>query len=261
MLILGLAFGLRKKEMLRIKPWRADKGHTLDIDGSVAKNGRFRSIPIELGPFGVAQRWALDEAKKVCARSETLGWPKLSYKQSENRYYHLMSKLGMTKFDAGVTGHGTRAEFAENLLLLNTLMPPTLGGSVDQLTKQERKDILTSTQQKMGHNELHAAAAYFGTFRNFKHVDGLGGRIGTVLLVDALKDMFALVYANPAPIKLQDGSYKIRTQEERLNTAITVVVEQPGETDQKFSLNEFVDQWPSMSEKVHRQLVIVGFGQ
>lgn len=261
MLILGIAFGLRKKEMLRIKPWKADKGHTLDIDGSVAKNGRFRSIPLEAGEFGVAQRWALDAAKAVCGKLETLGWPGLTYKQSENRYYHYMTKLQLTKFDAGITGHGARAEYAENMLLLKGLMPPTLGGAVDQLTKHERQEIITSTQQKMGHNDPHAASAYFGTFRNFKHVDGLGGRIGTVLVIDVDKDIFALVYANPAPVKLQDGSYKIKTEEERQNTAITVVVERPSEADQKLSLNEFAEQWPSMSEKVHRQLVIVGFGQ
>ena len=50
MLTLGIAFGLRKKEMLRIKPWRADKGTSLEIDGSVAKNGRYRNM-LETGGY------------------------------------------------------------------------------------------------------------------------------------------------------------------------------------------------------------------
>ncbi|CAM3606024.1 phage integrase N-terminal domain-containing protein [Polaromonas hydrogenivorans] len=109
MLMLGVAFGLRKKEMLRIKLWMSDKGTSLDIDGSVAKNGRFRSIPIESGEFaefGLMQRRALDEVKKLCNKYHTLGWPGLTFKQSENRYYHYMRRLGLTKFDEGVTGTG-----------------------------------------------------------------------------------------------------------------------------------------------------------
>ena len=97
MLLLGVAFGLRKKEMLKIKPWKADKGSHLEIDGSVAKNGKFRSIRLEgiegglqgtnseQDDLGRAQRWALDEAKKLCKKNETLGWPELSLKQSVNK--------------------------------------------------------------------------------------------------------------------------------------------------------------------------------
>ena len=44
MLLLGIAFGLRKKEMLRIKLWKSDKGKTLDIDGSVAKMDDFAAL-------------------------------------------------------------------------------------------------------------------------------------------------------------------------------------------------------------------------
>ena len=261
MLLLGIAFGLRKKEMLRIKLWKSDKGNTLDIDGSVAKNGRFRSIGLEAGAFGAAQRWALDEAKKVCGKSETLGWPGLSIKQAENRYYHFNKKLGLTKFDCGATGHGVRAEYAENLLLLRGLMPPTLGGSVAQMSKVERDDILLDTQNKMGHGDLHTASAYFGSFRNYRHVDGLGGRIGTVILVDSEKDIFALLYANPAPSQMQDGSYKIKTTDERNNTQVTVVVEAEGMDNQQMSVLEFTQKWESLTIKVHRQLVLVGLGE
>lgn len=261
MLLLGVAFGLRKKEMLRIKLWRADKGHCLDIDGSVAKNGRFRSIPLEEGPFGVAQRWVLDEAKKVCGKYEPMGWPGLTIKQAENRYYHRMKRLGITRFDAGVTGHGLRAEYAENLLLLRGLMPPTLGGAIDQMSKVDRDPIIIDSQRKLGHNIPDKAAAYFGTFRNQRHVDGIGGRIGSVILVDSDNDIFAMVYANPAPIQLADKTYKIKTTEERNNTAVTVVVEQQGAENKNFSLVEFVENWPALSEKVRRQLVLVGLGE
>lgn len=80
MLLLAVAFGLRKKEQLKIKPWQADKGHCLEIDGSVAKNGKYRSIPMEHGTpekdaFGRAQRWALDVAKKLCKKTRRWAGP------------------------------------------------------------------------------------------------------------------------------------------------------------------------------------------
>lgn len=263
MLLLGVAFGLRKKEMLRIKPWQADQGHCLHIDGSVAKNGRFRSIPLEPGEFGQAQRWALDEAKRVCSKAklQPLGWPGLTYKQSENRYYHYMKKLGLTKFDEGVTGHGARAEYAENLLILSGIKPPTLGGTADQLPKSELQAALLSTQQKMGHNNLHAATAYFGSFRRGHHADGLGGRIGPVFIVDGQNDIFAMIYANPMPVKRADGTYKIRTAQERSAISITVVVEQQGHADKKVPVDQFIEQWPGLVDKVYGQLLLVGLGE
>ena len=119
MLRLILAFGLRKKEVLRIKLWSADKGRSLDIEGPVAKNGKFRSEPIdETTEYGKFQRWCLDQAKKMCGKYKEFGWPGLEYKQSENRYYHFMKCIGATKADIGVVGHGLRAEFFENQAML-----------------------------------------------------------------------------------------------------------------------------------------------
>ena len=259
MLLLGIAFGLRKKEMLRIKPWKSDKGVSLDIDGSVAKNGRFRSIPLQDGDFGVSQRWALDVAKRLCKRAETLGWPGLSIKQAENRYYHFLKRLGLTKLDAGVTGHGLRAEFAENLLLLRGLVPPSLGGAKAQMSKVERDAILLEASNALGHGRPQVLSAYAGTFRNIVRSDGLGGRVGPVLIVDSDADSFALLYANPAPVKLASGSYLVRTAAERTETVFTAVVEVPGQADEKVSVEIFVTRYPHLAERVRKQLGLVGF--
>jgi AntA/AntB antirepressor/Phage integrase, N-terminal len=103
MMLLGVAFGLRKKELLRIKPWKADKGVSLDIDGSVAKNGRFRSIALEDGRCGQAQRMALNHAKSICRKYDTLGWVGKTFKQNENRYYYFMKRIFIhTNFPDGI---------------------------------------------------------------------------------------------------------------------------------------------------------------
>ena len=272
MLLLSVAFGLRKKEQLRIKPWKADKGSHLEIDGSVAKNGKFRSIRLEgiegghqgatseQNDFGRAQRWALDEAKKLCKKNETLGWPELSFKQSENRYYHFMKVLGLTKFDAGVTGHGLRAEYAENMLVLRGLMPPTLGGTAEQLTREVRDTIMQDVQNTLGHNDRHVAGAYWGSFRrdpSFKH---LGARIGAVLLVDQASDTFAMLYCSPSPSQLEDGTFKVMTASQRKMTQVTAVVEKAGCENEMVDVDEFVLRYPALAGKVQSQLIAVGLG-
>lgn len=254
MILMGLAFGFRKKENLRIKPWKADAGNELRVDGSVAKNGRFRSIPIDTTTaYGQFQRWVLDEVKSLCKKNETLGWPGLTYKGSENRYYYFMRKLGITKADAGVSGHGLRAEFAENLALWRGLLPPSLGGSIDQMEKAERKAITNEVSKQLGHDFEHTIGAYFSTFRPVVHASGIGSRIGPILVVDYSIDMFATLYANPAPVKGAKG-YRLLTASELQQTTITAIVEVPGQEDQKIDIARFIELHGELSQRVLKVL-------
>ena len=258
MMLLGVAFGLRKKELLRLKPWRADKGGSLDIDGSVAKNGRFRSITLEAGRCGQAQRVALDHAKSVCRKYDTLGWTGKTFKQNENRYYYFMKRIGLTLEAAGVTGHGLRAEYAENILLINNLTPPTLGGSARQVPKSSRDEILTTVQHKMGHGDLHAAAAYYGSFRAGQPVDGLGSRVGPILIVNDEQEIFATLFCNPPAQRLADGRYQQRSPSERDATQITVVVEQNDRGESQVALADFIRDHAHLTERIERVLQAAG---
>ena len=254
MILMGLVFGFRKKENLRIKPWKADIGNELRVDGSVAKNGRFRSIPIDTSTvYGKFQRWALDEVKSLCKKTETLGWPGLTYKGSENRYYYYLTKLGITKADAGVTGHGLRAEFAENLALWRGLLPPSLGGAIDQMPSAARKAITNEVSNQLGHDKEHTIGAYFSTFRPVVHASGFGSRFGPIVGVDFGLDMYATFYANPAPVKGTNG-YRMLTESEIAQTTITVIVELPGQDDQKIDISRFVELHAELAPRVLKVL-------
>jgi hypothetical protein len=228
----------------------------LEIDGSVAKNGRYRNIAFEAEEFGQAQRLALDQAKRICRKYDTLGWPGLSFKQAENKYYYHLKRLGITKFDSGVTGHGLRAEFAENILLLHEITPATLGGQKGQVSKAELDRVLKEISDKMGHSDLHAIGAYFGTFRACMHI-----RFGSVFIIDESKDIFATVHCNPPVVRLKDGTYKQRSAEDIGNTCITFVVEQDGLVDRKVSLLDFIGEFSAQSMRVHREMLKVGLGK
>jgi len=259
MLTLGVAFGLRKKEMLRIKPWRADKGTHLEIDGSVAKNGKYRAIPLQLNDYGKFQRWALDLAKSLCKKTETLGWPDLSFKQAENRYYHHLRRLGITKVDSQVTGHGLRAEFAENMALWRGLVPPSLGGTANQLPSAQLMAIKTEVSNFLGHDDTHTIHAYFSSFRKVASVGGIGGRIGTVVL-DAEQDSVALIYCNPAPVRAPDGNYRVQTEEERQQTIVTAAIDSPGKDPIHLDIASLVSTYPATSDRIRRLLIINGLG-
>lgn len=162
MLRLGVAFGLRRKEQLRAKPYLIDGGAFLLIRQNMAKSGKDRDIPIE-HPF---QRVCLEHAKRLCKdRDDFLGWPDRTYQQNVRRYNHLMERLGISGKDADCVGHGLRAEYAENIAMLHGLVPPVLGGKSSQLDQDSRLVIQNIVSRNMGHHRPEVTGAYYGEFR------------------------------------------------------------------------------------------------
>jgi site-specific recombinase XerC len=161
MLRLGVAFGLRKKEQLRIVPTKADAAGHLELRDNVAKSGKNRNIPIE-HPF---QRAVLEHAKRIAGKGRYLGWPGRTFAQNEAKYAYHLRKIGITGRDADVVGHGLRAEYAENSALMLGLLPPTLGGRPDQMEEGARKAIQLKVSEAMGHHRIDVTSAYYGSFR------------------------------------------------------------------------------------------------
>ena len=259
MLKMGLVFGLRKKEMLRVKLWRADQGSYLEIDGSVAKNGRQRSIWIEPGTAGLFQRAILDEVKHLCKKMETLGWPGLTYKQSENRFYNYAKRIGLTKDVMGVTAHSARAEYMESMALARGLVPPTMGGRVDQMGKDERDKILLDVSKLAGHGRTNVVGAYIGSFKRVAQVGGHEGLLGPIIL-DEKTDLVAQIYCNPPPIKGPTGLYRKQGAEEIAQTSITVVIYKSGEDVERMELHDFLVQHEGSAGKLQMMLIARGLG-
>ncbi|MEI6002890.1 integrase domain-containing protein [Paraburkholderia bengalensis] len=177
LLSMQLAFGLRKKEALCVRPWVSDQrdlGHAAFIlytrDGT--KGGRQRLIPIEF-EFQVR---VLDYVKAHTAKRNSLGWRKTrrgkdaTLKSNLKEYEACMGELGMTRANGSiVTGHGLRAEFAENCALLEGFVPGTLGGRADQLSREDLKNAQVRVSERLGHSSSRKTLAYYG---NFKKSDG-----------------------------------------------------------------------------------------
>jgi site-specific recombinase XerD len=173
LLTMQVAFGLRRKEALMLKPWVVDQEDKLAA--TQTKGNRPRSIYIDTPE----QRWALEQAKAITkGKNDTLGWYErhdgkkiegkdkalATYKYSKNHYNYLMQKIGITKEDADCTGHGLRAQYAENSAILQGLIPATLGGTPGQMPKGDRDVIQLKVSESLGHSRLSVTGAYVGSY-------------------------------------------------------------------------------------------------
>lgn len=160
-----LEFGLRPREVVMLKPVSADQGKTLFVtDGT--KGGRARMVPVD----NERKRELIERAKVIAAankRGVLSDRPTRSLTSALNRYYYLAKKVGLCKSDLGVTLHGLRHEFANNLYRqLTGVNSPVNGGRVKD--QDLAGEAMQTVSEQLGHSRKHASAAYLGSAR---HVD------------------------------------------------------------------------------------------
>lgn len=198
MLRLALAFGLRRKEVLQCCPWKVDR-----VDKFAAyetKGGRPRDIHIDTPE----QRKVLDYVKTMVKKNEYLGWrtkddgSAADTKFSMKKWYRMLTKIGITRKDSLVSGHGLRAQYAENAALIASVIPPTLGGTGGQMPKEDLDLKRAQVSELLGHSRISITSAYYGTF----------GRDNTPDLPDRTKLAIeaALLMIPPAKLKKVPGS-------------------------------------------------------
>ncbi|MQR02118.1 tyrosine-type recombinase/integrase [Glaciimonas soli] len=169
MIRMMLAFGLRRKEVTHNRPWKADRGDKLVIYLGQAKGGRPRDIYID----NAEQRVVLDFVKEKINANEHLGWKtdkrgkKASFKYCIGRYNKSMEKIGITKLKDGVTGHGLRAQYAENAALVAHMIPPTLGGTGGQMPRDELNVTRSQISELLGHSGIRITSSYYGSFGRY----------------------------------------------------------------------------------------------
>lgn len=227
MVRLGIAFGLRRSEVLQIQPHLDDKNLYLDIRPGVAKNGLARTIPVETE----IQRQALDYAKTVVKIREHLGWvdkpkdDKLILKRNKSRYNYQMGKIGLTKKESGVTGHGLRAQYSEDMALSKGFVPATLGGTKGQLDQESLDLVRLQISNSMGHSRTSVTGAYYGTLKT-KIANSLGQRLGSIQLGEG---KLATLFINPPLVAQPSGEFaKLSTRKLESSDIIAVIENMSG---------------------------------
>ena len=164
-LILSLqdAFGLRAKEAIEMRPayCLVESGKAIEIyEGT--KGGRLRRIDIDTG----YKRQVFEWARQVAATNRTgrIRWPELTWRQAQRRFYYLLSKLGVTRCDLGVTSHGLRHGYAqEKYQDLSGLPPPIAGVDPKEVDPQAHREAGIEVSRDLGHGRVQATASYYGS--------------------------------------------------------------------------------------------------
>lgn len=164
MLRMQVAFGLRRMEVVQMVPWKNDRGDKFSVYKT--KGGRPRDVYIDSDH----QRAVLDMVKAVLKKNECLGWTtrpdgtRADLAYSMKRYSNMLPQIGISRSNSIVTGHGLRAQFAENAALLVNLIPPTLGGTPGQ----HERDVLSlkraQVSEALGHSRVSVTRSYYGSF-------------------------------------------------------------------------------------------------
>ena len=149
--------GLRKEECLKIRPHEADQGDRLWLKDTWCKGGRERSIQIRTAE----QRAALDAAKALVGKKESLIPRDKTYIQQERRFEYQIKKAGLSNM------HGLRHLWAhERYQGLTGWKCRAAGGpSWKELTKEQRaidKQARQIITEELGHNRASITANYLG---------------------------------------------------------------------------------------------------
>lgn len=152
------AFGLRREEALKIKPYLADQGTVLKLQGSWCKNGRPREIPI----CTEEQRELLARCKThVGSRNRSMIAVDKSYVQHLRLYEFQLQQAGIHR------AHGLRHAYAQARYfeLTGWACPAAGGPKVKELTTEQKEIDLYARRMishDLGHSRIQITSIYCG---------------------------------------------------------------------------------------------------
>jgi len=153
---LSLAFSLRAREAMQLRPYIADKGAYLAVTVGT-KGGRDRVVPIDTPD----KRALLERAKAFCAtRSSSTSDPAMRLHQWKNHYYHVVRSCGITRKD-GITVHGLRHQYAnDRYKVLSRLDSPVRGGAGMEKDIDQAARLIVA--EELGHSRESVTTHYLG---------------------------------------------------------------------------------------------------
>jgi len=165
-LAICLAFGARVKEAIMLQPFR-----TLGTDGTClvldrgTKGGRVRTVPID----SPAKRTALELARRVAVTdSGHLGDPRRSLAQNRARFYTVLRQAGITRVALGITAHGLRHQYANDLYEALACSPSPVRAAADAslVPRELERAARLEVAEHLGHAREAISSAYLGHMLN-----------------------------------------------------------------------------------------------
>ena len=161
---LEAAFGLRREEVLKMRPAIADKGNRLALKASWTKGGRYREIPIT----HPKQRALLDELHRSVGDGSLIPAGR-NYVQALKNYENQLIRGGVSN------AHGLRHAYAQwrYKVLTGWACPAAGGPTVNTMTRQEAardRAARLEISHELGHGRLDVTDTYLG--RRFEREGG-----------------------------------------------------------------------------------------
>lgn len=159
---LSLAFGLRVKEALMLRPAVEHEGNILSVREGT-KGGRFRYVPI----INAVQIDVLERAKAIAdKKTGFLGTRGKTYEQKRRRFYYVLEVCGITLREEQITAHGLRHQYMhQRFRSLLGIEPPVKGGDLGMVDKDELHVASQKLMEEAGHTRVTIGAAYYGSRR------------------------------------------------------------------------------------------------
>lgn len=179
------AFGLRVTEAILIKPRSAHVGDTLRVEEGT-KGGRTRIVPVRTDE----QRAVLERAKAMSDRSArgNLVPPRRTPAQARQHLYYVCRRHGITKGQLGITVHGLRHQYANDLYEDVSGTASTVRGGSQILDRAAEEAALRSVTNELGHARLGVTATYLGARKRAGAVRSETGQPARVAPPSAARD-------------------------------------------------------------------------
>ncbi|WP_321794613.1 integrase domain-containing protein [Caballeronia sp. J97] len=158
---LQAVFGLRVEESFLLRPRESVRRDGLLSVTRGTKGGRDRVVPMEL------QTSVLEEAMQYCntLSGSTIpdGYTKTQWK---NHYYDVLKRYGVTKAGLGVTSHGLRHEYLQQMYKKLTGVAAPIKGTGEKADIKSHREAMLQVVAAAGHSRPRKANAYLASYNS-----------------------------------------------------------------------------------------------
>jgi len=155
---LQAAFGLRVEESFLLRPGEAVRDDELLSVTRGTKGGRARAVPIELKISVLEESAALSNPHT--GSTIPLGYTKTQWK---DRFYTVLKKHGVTRGGLGVTSHGLRHQFLQQVYEQLTGVAAPIKRTGERADSEIHKEAMQRVVEAAGHSRATKANAYLST--------------------------------------------------------------------------------------------------
>jgi integrase len=160
---LQAAFGLRVEESFILRPAESvsKDGRSLNVTRGT-KGGRERNVPMQfkLDVLKEAAELANPYTQSMIPHNPA---GRITLRQWRNHYYNVLAKHGVTNSGLGVTSHGLRHQFLQQMYERLTGVPAAIKRAEGRVDREIHAEAMQRVVEAAGHSRRTKANAYLST--------------------------------------------------------------------------------------------------